>query len=177
MTILYKKSLGDFMSKLDICGRSCLFISPVFSEPCYPEWVDWVDEPGPGSAAAISRGVPAPGPAVVCFQPRRCSCPAGTRGSRPASTSRGAIRNGRFSAVHRWPLLGVHRGSTTRASPPTSGTSLPDRRCRLKCVCALVSPCRQPFGTLPLNPPRAGYGQTASHFLTLDPPLRPRRCN
>ena len=55
----------------------------------------WPSRAGPRSparcAAATSRGVPGRGPAVVSLQPRRCSCRAGTRGSRPASTSRGAI--------------------------------------------------------------------------------------
>ena len=41
---------------------------------------------------------------------------AGTSSSRPASTSRAAIGNGRFSAAHQWPDLGAHRGSR-RLSP------------------------------------------------------------
>ena len=49
---------------------------------------------------ATTRGAPAPESAVVCRQPRRCSCGAGTQGSPPSSTSRAAIGNGRFSAVH-----------------------------------------------------------------------------
>ena len=52
------------------------------------------------SAAATIRGVPAPELAVVCLQTRRCSCRTGTSSSRPVSTSRAAIRNGRFSSVH-----------------------------------------------------------------------------
>ena len=62
------------------------------------------------SAVATSRGVPAQGPVVVSLQSRRCSCRAGTSRSRPASTSRAAIRNGRFLSVHQWPDLRVHRG-------------------------------------------------------------------
>ena len=56
------------------------------------------------------RDGPGPGSAVVCIQPR-CSCRAGTRSSWPVSTSRAAIGNGRFSTVHSWPVLGVHRGT------------------------------------------------------------------
>ena len=64
----------------------------------------WPSPAGPRwllrSAAATSRGVPARGPVVASLQSRRCSCRAGTRSSRPASTSRTAIGNGRFSTVH-----------------------------------------------------------------------------
>jgi hypothetical protein len=35
----------------------------------------------------------------------------GTRSSSLASTSRSVSRGGRFSGVHQWPVLGVHRGS------------------------------------------------------------------
>ena len=42
---------------------------------------------------------------------------AGTSCSRPVSTSRAAIGNGRFSAAHQWPDLGAHRGSTQTPFP------------------------------------------------------------
>ena len=54
---------------------------------------------------------------VVCRRPRRCSCGVGTSRSPPASTSRAATRNGRFSGVHQWPVLGVHRGDEEREYP------------------------------------------------------------
>ena len=41
---------------------------------------------------------------------------AGTSCSRPASTSRATIGNGRFSAAHQWPVLDAHRGGTWRRS-------------------------------------------------------------
>ena len=79
-----------------------------------PSGSRWRSRAGPRwplqSAAATSRGVPARGSVVVSLRSRRCSCRAGTPSSRPASTSRAAIGNGRFSAVHQWPDLGVHRG-------------------------------------------------------------------
>ena len=79
-----------------------------------PSGSRWPSRGGPRwpvrSAAATTPGVPGPRPAVVCLQPRRCSCRAGTRSSRPASTSRAAIGNGRFSTVHQWPDWSVHRG-------------------------------------------------------------------
>ena len=78
----------------------------------------WRSRAGPRwplrSAVATSRGVRAQGPVVVSLQSRRCSCRAGTSCSRPASTSRAAIRNGRFSSVHQWPDLRVHRGPECR---------------------------------------------------------------
>ena len=50
-----------------------------------PSGSRWPSRAGPRwsvrSAAATSRGVPAPRPAVVCLLPRRCSCRAGTRSS------------------------------------------------------------------------------------------------
>ena len=48
------------------------------------------------SAAATTRGVPEPGPDVVCLQPRRCSCRAGTRSSRGVNVS------GRY---RKWPVF------------------------------------------------------------------------
>ncbi len=69
-----------------------------------PSGSRWRSRAGPRwplrSAAATSRGVPARGLVVVSLRSRRCSCRAGTSRSRPASTSRAAIGNGRFSAVH-----------------------------------------------------------------------------
>ena len=123
-----------------------------------PSGSRWRSRAGPRwplqSAAATSRGVPARGSVVVSLRSRRCSCRAGTSCSRPASTSRAAIGNGRFSAVHQWPDLGVHRGISgrTRRLPPKGR-----HRCRRLRTGWKASPPERGRGRLRLSqPPGSG---------------------
>ena len=62
-------------------------------------------------------GAQAPGFAVAARCSRRCSSRRRTMSSLPASTSQSRPVNGRFSRVHKWPVLGVARGEGDVASP------------------------------------------------------------
>ena len=71
-------------------------------------------------AAGTSPAAPAPRPAVSSVRPRRSSRRWITL-QPPSSTSRSAIRGGRFSSVHQWPVLTVHRGSKQKSRNPPGG--------------------------------------------------------
>src|SRR6185312_16088704 len=71
------------------------------------------------SDAATIPVAPAPLLAVFCPGSRRLPSRRRTTGPPPSSTSRSASTGGRFSGVHQWPVLGVHRGfgESTQSTP------------------------------------------------------------
>ncbi len=104
-----------------VAGRAC---APEWRRPSDRRWPAHDELPWPARCVAATSPVArAPEPAVVCGCPRRCSCRRKNMRSSPTSTSRPATCGGRFSGVHQWPVLGVHRGRGQRACDHSTGRS------------------------------------------------------
>ena len=74
-------------------GRDTWLIDIQHRRRPHVEFGRWVEAEVPGTRSFGSFP-------TIRLRPRRCSCRARTRGSRPPSTSRAAIRVGRPSTVH-----------------------------------------------------------------------------
>ena len=123
------------------------------------------------SAAATSRGAPAREPVVVSLPSRRCSCRAGTSRSRPASTSRAAIGNGRLWGIHLTGVRGV-TGATERPARVVSGLEVVVARepMRYRGLIAAGQPRQHPAST-----PTRGCAPAEARVSFSGPPRRARR--